>query len=176
MSHPKEILRRIPEGKEVLLTVTELDVCAENFPGKNTKTTYCHFFMAQYSEFPEPEPFQWCVQKDQVEFKVGDTIKVKAGTYADTKKRQSVTFIEKASPVGHREIMKKIAETPTTFYEPKHRPVNNHNPAVMGSLWSIALGHAIQFNKDKKNVTMVDVLLDAALLEADYNNRFTQVQ
>ena len=89
------LVRRLTEGKEFELTVTDLNQkYQDSFTGKNGVTKYCHFFKASYSEFPEPVDFQWCRDIDSVtEFKVGDIIKVKAGTYVASKNRQSVTFI-----------------------------------------------------------------------------------
>jgi hypothetical protein len=45
------------------------------------------------------------------------------------------------------------------------------NPQVMGSLWSICIGHAINFNKDRKGADIKSVLLDAAVLENDFKQR-----
>lgn len=176
MSHPVEILRKLVKGTEYQLTITDLEICRDSFAGNNGNTMYCHFFMGQYSEWPDPVPFQWCIQRAQVaEFKIGDTILVKAGDYVASKNRQSVTWI-RTIPKNQRQAMQDIVDNKPPVKGERQVHLNNTNPAVMGSLWSIALGHAIQFNKDKKNVTMKEVLLDAALLEADYNNRFTQVQ
>lgn len=176
MSHPVEILRKLVKGQEYQLIITDLEICKDSFPGSNGNTTYCHFFMGQYSEWPDPVSFQWCIQRGQVsEFKVGDTILVKAGEYVASKNRQSVTWL-RTIPKNQKQVMQDIVDNKPAPKGERHMPVNNSNPAVMGSLWSIALGHAIQFNKDKKCVTMKDVLIDAALLESDYNQRFTQVQ
>ena len=169
MTHSVEILRRIPKDKEVLLVVTELFPCAESFQGKNSVTTHCHFFTARYDEFPDPAPFQWCVQKEHVEFKVGDKIKVKAGIYVDTKKRQSVSFIEKVHDVDKKESRIHAPVKNDTNSGERHVPINFSNPAVMGSLWSIAMGHSIQYYKDRKDATEEKVLAFAQRLHEDYH-------
>lgn len=167
------LIRKLTEGKEFNIKIVELKENQDNFPSKATGgTKYCHFIKASYDDFPEPVDFQWCKDQDTVtEFKVGDTIKIKAGAYVSSKNRQSITFISKAPPIGLKE---KLEEEIKQVVNPnkqidKHREcLSESDPQVMGRLWSISMGHAIQYYKDRKDATEEKVLAFADELRLHY--------
>lgn len=167
------LVRKLTEGKEFELLITELLQNQDSFPAKNGGTKYCHFFKGLYSEFPEPVDFQWCKDVNSVtEFKEGDTIKVKAGSYVASKNRQSVTFVSKVLPVGLKQKIEEQIKDVVAPSKPASRPhydtPQENDPQIMGRLWSISMGHAIQFYKDRKDATEEKVLEFADSLRLHY--------
>ncbi len=173
----------LPREKQVLVVVTDLVPAGKLFASAKSKAPdgqiRCHMFKGQYEAFPHPVSLQWCNSNATVtEFKNGDTILIQPGNYNNEALIQSVTWIKTAPRENQRAKMEAIVNgtAPVEATKGERRVPENSNPSVMGTLWSICVGHAVQFNKDRKGVTMKDVLIDAAMLETDFNNRMNQQQ
>ena len=175
----KKIVRKLDETKQVEVMVSDLQHKGSTFQSANSPdgVMKCHRFKGKWENFPEPCELQWCNSNDMVtEFKNGDTILIKPGKYNMAAGIQSVSFIQVVPKQNQRQVMQDIADGKTVAPKPVHANTSNSNPQVMGSLWSICIGHAIQFNKDRVDkkgnpLTMKDVLLDAAVLENDFKQK-----
>lgn len=173
----------LPRDKQVEVIVSELRPASKLFPSGKSKNPdgniRCHSFMAQYSEFPNPVPVQWCNSNVGVsEFKNGDRILISGGVYNNDFLIQSVTWVKTFPKENQRQIMQAIADTaPTTSPKGERRVSDNSNPSVMGTLWSICIGHAVTLNKDRQDKkgnhpSMKDVMMDAELLMQDFKNKY----
>ena len=179
----KKINYFLDQTKQVKVVVSELTPWGAQFPSLNSPdgVMKCHRFKGKWENFPEASELQWCNANPTVtEFKNGDTILIQPGKPNVAAGVQSVSFIQVVPKQNQRQMMQDIADGKTL--PPPATPVKhlngNANPQVMGSLWSICIGHAIQFNKDRvdakgKPLTMKDVLMDAALLENDFKQKMS---
>lgn len=169
----------LPRDKQVEVIVSDLVPAGKLFPSDKSKAAdghiRCHMFKGQYADFPHPVSLQWCNSNNTVtEFKNGDKILIHPGNYNNEALIQSVKWIKTAQRENQRAKMEAIInETQPQNTKVERRVSENPNPQVMGSLWSICIGHAINFNKDRKGISIKDVLLDAAVLEQDFKQRMS---
>lgn len=166
----------LPRDRDIDVLVSDLKPAGKLFPSNKSKNPdgqiRCHMFMAQYSEFPNPVPVQWCNSNPGVtEFKNGDRIKILGGNYNNDALIQSVTWKGTLAKETQQQPMKAVVNNstaPGVVQKGERRVLDNPNPQVMGSLWSICMGHAINFYKDRKDGTEKKVLAFAQALHDDY--------
>jgi len=171
----------LPRGKQIHVIVTDLIPAGKLFPSAKSKAAdgqiRCHMFKGQYEDFPHPVSLQWCNSNLTVtEFKNGDRILIQPGNYNNEALIQSVSWVKTEPRENQRAKMEAIINNepltaPLPAPQGQRRVSDNPNPQVMGSLWSICIGHAINFNKDRKGADIKSVLLDAAVLENDFKQR-----
>ncbi len=167
----RKILYILDQTKQVHVEVSELTPYGSEFPSTNSPDgkMKCHRFMGKYADFPHPVYLQWCnPNPDVAEFKNGDTILIQPRKYVAAHGIQSVEFLSVVNKPGQRQQMEAIISKPSTPAGERRVPENT-NPAVMGSLWSIAMGHAINYYKDRKDSTEEKVLAFAQRLHEDYH-------
>lgn len=168
----------LPRDKQIEVIVSEVAPEPNLFPSEKSKAAdgfiRCHRFMGHYTDFPHPVLLQWCNSNLSLsEFKNGDRILIQPGVYNNEALIQNVKWIKTAPRENQRAKMEAIVNSnPLTseFPQPKgeRRVMDNPNPQVMGSLWSICMGHAINFYKDRKDGTEKKVLDFAQVLHDDY--------
>lgn len=172
MSDVKTLIRKLTEEKEHFVTVLSLDQGKDTFTSNGGQTKYCHFFSAQSHMYDVPVELQWCNDSPFVtEFKVGETIKVLAKKYVPGKGRQSVQFVPQEShqvPPPVSLPAQSVGALKNSKGEVYNDIPRNANPSIMGSLWSICMGHAVQFYKDRKDGTEEKVILFAEKLMKEY--------
>lgn len=170
--------RLLSVGLKYTATVKEIYPAADSFAstkGANAGgTIFCHFLDLEVVGFPDIHKVQWCNNnKDISEFGKGDDIKIIVSGTNIGKGMQTIKF--------EQVVKTKMQKVQTDLYKNtgvekkddfKDPGVKNNNPIIGGTLWSVCLGHAIQFHKDRKGSSIKDAMMDAVFLEEDYKKRF----
>jgi len=170
--------RLLTQGLKYTGTVKEIYPAADSFlsskGAQQGGTIYCHYIDLEVNGFPEIHKVQWCNNNREVtEFGKGDDIKVICSNTNIGKGMHTVKFEMVVKTKMQKAQLEHFKNSGTseveTFKDPGEK---NKNPIIGGTLWSVCLGHAIQFHKDRKGSTMQDAMLDAVFLEEDYKKRF----
>lgn len=161
--------RLLTKGLKYTGTVIEINPSADSFVSTKGdfagQKKYCHYITLEVSGFPEAHRVQWCNDNETVtEFSKGDDIKfVVTGTNIG-KGMHTIKF-EQVAVSGIQKAAKTLAlnsgvmgEQPDKFKDPGEK---NSNPMVGGTLWSICLGNAVTFHKDRPKSTTADVIQTA---------------
>lgn len=172
--------RLLTKGFKYTAHVLDITPAADSFISQKGEGAgarmYCHFIEIAVLGFPETHKVQWCNSNQTVtEFAKGDDIKIICTSTSIGKGMHTIKFEHLVATKIQKTTQEFLKNTGASekekekFVDPG---VKNTNPMIGGTLWSVCLGHAVQFHKDRKTSTIQDAMMDAVFLEEDYKKRF----